>query len=306
MFNLERLVFSALICMSCSAFSGDMGATCSDDNNTPTCFLSGWNFGAQALYLKPTYTGQFSYDAIGLTTAPGAFVGNALKADWSWGFKLEGAYHFKSGNDLSLNWYHYNHSTSNSFLVGRNLNFISANKYTLKPIWNEVNLEYGQTINFGKKTHTRVHLGFQYAQINTIFNNSGFTSNGSPGSGYLDMTYSGVGPRVGVDLIYNFITNFSVYGNAATALVVGNSKFNENETFGTPSINSGSRLTVVPDIELKLGVLYNYKLNHGNLLIDGGYMVINYFNALNYKNSGSETSVGFNGPYIGAKWRGNM
>ncbi len=70
---------------------------------------------------------------------------------------------------------------------------------------------------------------------------------------------------------------------------------------------NGSRTTVVPEVEAKLGAMYNYAMGSGDLTLDVGYMVVNYFDALQFAPA-SDTSTNFSlhGPYFGAKWVGNF
>lgn len=261
-----------------------------------------WVVGIQALYLKPSYSDAFAY-LDDTRIAPNTDERNPLKLNWGLGFKLEGAYHFCPNSDLDLNWYHFKKSANGTFVFRTNP---TADHYTVRPEWNAVNLEFGQAIRFDQIKLLRFHGGLQYAQLETQYHGNGIDPITGPGVENSTMKYNGVGPRIGMDMSVGLMnTDFSAYFGSDVAMLVGRSRFNFNETFGTSFSVSGSRPTVVvPELGLKIGARYDYAMCSSHLLFDVGYMFVNYFNVLHLRDdfSASETNFALNGLYAGVKW----
>lgn len=263
---------------------------------------SAWDFGLQALYLKPSYTDGFAYvDDTRVDT--NTDKRNPLKLNWGWGFKAEGSYHFCPNSDLNLNWYHYKKSSDGTFVFRTNP---TADNYTVTPGWDAVNVEFGQSIHFDQIKNLRLHGGLQYAQIRTKYVGQGIDPIAGPGIEDDSMQYTGVGPRIGADLTVGLFRNcLSAYFGGDAAMLVGRSQFHFNETFGTPYSTSGSRPTVVvPEVGLKIGAKYGYTIPGSNLVFDVGYLLVNYFNALHLRDDfvASESNFALSGWYAGIKW----
>lgn len=344
---LKKLALVALAISSSTVFAGSMGPVCTPGNVTIPCEQSGWSFGASALYLQPSYSFSGFSDTEHLTIfqnplfiANGGATINKFNNQWAWGFKLEGSYYFNSGNDLSLNWYHLNHSvtqifsggvaslapnnsgTINSFIDGLSgAQFFSNVSSYLNTQWDAVNLEVGQHMNFSLLKNVRFYGGFQYARINTVNNDTAISpSNAVVLFQNLDnistanvLNYNGFGPRVGTDLFYSWNNGFSVYASGAAALLVGSRGVSgtihsvANILAKIPpgtsftAVNSGSSTVIVPELEAKLGANYIFALAQGNVQIDAGWMWANYFNA-----QGTTIDFGVQGPYAGLKWIGTI
>ncbi|MCA0402436.1 MAG: hypothetical protein LCH30_01430 [Proteobacteria bacterium] len=308
MLNLKKTAVAVLALGSSAVFAGTMGPVCTPGNVTVPCEQTAWDFGAQALYLEPTLSSGAQYDYYA-TTADG-FGTYRTRQNWDWGFKIEGSYHFHTGNDLNVNWYHLDNNSDHSRY--------DLYRFDYAPKWDAVNIELGQHVDFSEWKTIRFHGGAQYARIE---NNRELR--------YIDGTrltrhenrFNGFGPRFGADMSYNLGNGFSVYGNGATAILVGTSKLN-HLGYDLSALGYGrdraSRTVLVPELEGKLGGKYTYAMAQGNLILDAGYMWVNYFNAEHRINnygttatgvanySVSENSVGFNGPYFGLKWVGNV
>lgn len=203
-----------------------------------------------------------------------------------------------------MNWAHYNQLTLTNFKFLTNA---VNDVYTINPKWNAVNLELGQDVLISEKSNLRIQGGIQYAQIRSAYNNSGLAPAGRAGTEYLRTGYDGIGPRIGADLAYNVINDLALYAKGATAIDVGNGSFSHGTTYPTtPRYASGTKSLVVPEVELKLGAGYNRAIMQGNLSVDIGYMFVNYFNVLINNNTGAETNFALSGPFVGAKWLGNV
>lgn len=332
MFNLKKTALTVLAFSSSVVLADTMGPVCIPGNATVPCANSAWDFAAKALYLRPSYSvvpyPVLSYDP-SFTTVNRY---NRPNYGWGWGFELEGSYHFNTGNDLNINWYHYSRSDNQAitginngvFNVGIGI-FADSVLLSNSPKWDAVNLEFGQLVNFGDCEKIRFHGGFQYARIQTAGSISGFGTAAVVGlpSGNYDfstfMKYNGFGPRTGADLSFNWNNGFNIYGNAAAALLVGSSSFSRissasSSALITPNI-SASNTQIVPEVEAKLGASYTCALEQGNLSLDVGWMWINYFNAqtvgiraLGIDGAGSgfgtTSDFGIQGPYLGVKWLG--
>ncbi|KTD18589.1 Lpg1974 family pore-forming outer membrane protein, partial [Legionella israelensis] len=162
----------------------------------------------------------------------------------------------------------------------------------------------GQHVDFGEYKNIRFHAGVQYVRIEHDFRSRFFGLNDN----YLKTSFDGFGPRTGVDMSYDWGNGFAIYGNAAAAILIGTSDFDFTSHFGLVGGFHGSKNAVVPELEAKLGAKYSYPMATGNLTLDGGYMVVNYFNAQHFRvnNNIRETDFAMHGPYLGLKWVGSV
>ena len=326
MLNLKKTAVAVLAFGSSAVFAGTMGPVCAPGNVTVPCEHSAWAFGAKALYLQPSYS-NFGYD--GAVEVEGAASPDdkfhSIDPRWGWGFMIEGAYSFNTGNDLNLNWYHWNRTTNSTLPVeGFHVpegEFEGIGKTSFKPRWDAVNLEFGQHVDFGVGRFVRFHGGVQYARINTEAKiaASGDLDPGNlvldgVGAGELTMTYNGFGPRFGADMVYGFGNGLGIYAKAAGALLVGPQGFTETIVADIEGVvsslkQSGSFNVVVPEVESKLGATYTYSMAQGDVSLDIGWMWVNYFNA---QHNGirdaitQQTNFAVQGPFVGLNWMGNI
>ena len=334
MLKLKKTAVAVLAFGSSAVFAGTMGPVCAPGNVTVPCERSAWEFGAKALYLQPSYS-DFGY--VGATETRTSTGGidehfDSTNNRWGWGFMIEGAYSFNTGNDLNLNWYHWDRTTTKNLPsdgfetsgaggdVARLAGDVDA---SLKPRWDAVNLEFGQHVDFGVASFVRFHGGVQYARINTkgSINATGIID--PDGDGHIlrdtmdnvSMTYNGFGPRLGADLVYGFGNGLGIYAKAASALLVGPQGFTASHM--KPSdldgddtrTASGSYNKIVPELESKLGATYTYSMAQGDISLDIGWMWNNYFHAQHVgADAGEVISSDFSlqGPYIGLNWMGNI
>ena len=313
--SLPALLYGGL------AVAGSMGTVCVPGSVSVPCELNQWDFGIQALYLKPAYDSSLGY-------ASSDTVFQRVQPSWGWGYRLEGSYHFDTGSDIDLNWSHYDVSDTLGTYSGRYVQLIPGRSSSLLAAnyglsvdnrYDQVNLVLGQQVNMGLRKHARFHAGLQYAKIRVDETSVYSITNPSflliTGGGVTDLTntdFNGVGPVLGIDYSYDLTPAFSITANTAGSLLYGTSRFN----FATVYTNGlvvapvyGSRKMVIPSLEAKLGANYAYALSHGELNLQGGYQVVNYFNALQGRPTLSSgllaSNFGLYGPYLGVKWLGN-
>jgi len=300
MLNLKKTAVAVLALGSSAVFAGTMGPVCAPGNVTIPCEKTAWDFGAQALYLQPTYTGDFGYRNHVVTAGVGTVIEN-VEPKWGWGFQIEGSYHFNTGNDLNLNWYHWNKSTTRAWTSTTGT--YTGTNYTFEPKWDAVNFEVGQHIDFSDMKNLRLHAGVEYARIHHNLNVVVTSQNVAD-----SVSYNGFGPRVGADLGYDIGNGFGVFANSAASLLIGTAKQGiTGYTGANTALNySLSRTQMAPELEGKLGVNYNYAMAQGDLGLDVGYMWVNYWNTQTVAITGESHDFALNGIFFGAKWVGNV
>ena len=311
MLKLKKSALAVLAFASTTVFSGTMGSVCTPGNATVPCEQSAWSFGAEALYLQASM-GTFIFPNYTIIANNVQDFQNP-KNLWGWGFMVEGAYHFNTGNDLNLNWYHLNESntvnqTGPVTQVGSGSTIKGSLVYKAKPQWDAVNLEFGQHVDYNQSVSLRYHGGAEYVHINMQRNTVYYNPNGTA---FKTLSYNGFGPRAGIDAFYSFNNGLSVYTKSALGLYAGTTSFKGPTNFDLASLNGsrkGSALIVVPSLEAKLGASYHYAMAQGDVSLDAGWMWINYFQALMTATPGLVHSDNFaeQGPFVGLKWVGNI
>lgn len=294
------------------SLAGSMGPVCTPGNVTVPCIEKRWDLGVRALYLRSLYDADIAY-------SPNVFNGyTEIKNDWDWGVRLEGSYHFNTGNDISLNWTHYHGNAAQASLLGTvfvnpfpavpaSFSFTGDNKF------DQVNLEMGQLVNVSAVKKMRFYGGLQYASIqadatnyyNAPFNILNLIHN---------TDFKGVGPVAGIDYSYYLTNAFSVTANGSTSILYGTSRYSAGYVavplgLVTTSIYA-SKKSMVPSLEAKLGLNYAHHMGEGELNIEGGYQALNYFNALQgqrlngFTNTLVNSDYSLYGPYFGIKYIG--
>lgn len=307
----------AVIGLAASGFAsaGTMGPVCTPGNVTVPCEANQWDLGIQALYLQTIYGASKERAAVNRF--------NDVDNDWSWGFRAEGSYHYNTGSDISVNWTHYSSDTGQAGFIGLipvspfTSPFAQANQNRL----DQINVVAGQHVDVGLVKKMRFYGGMQYANIQAEATNyypAAFIGSlliTSPISLFDNTDFKGLGPVLGIDYSYNITPAFSVTANGATSILYGTSRFDAGYVAENVNLVLASRYRaikkIVPAVEAKLGLNYAYNMPQGVLNLEGGYQVINYFNALqaqplqNLAGPTLSTNYGLFGPYFGFKYLGN-
>jgi Legionella pneumophila major outer membrane protein precursor len=313
---------TALACFV-MAFAGTVSAamyspapepTCTPGGATVPCAEKKWDIGVQALYLEASYDADYGY--IGRYQQP-TVLNSEFYQDYDhhhgWGYKLEGSYHFNTGNDITIDWSHVDHDTLQTFNLGnsRPAPFPPAPPIpgplppssdvfytTLSYVFDQANVVLAQHVDNGLHHNVRFYGGAQVAQIrndqDTRFASYFGLPTGTFPSHFLvpawytvhvDSKFIGVGATGGTDYSYDFGNGLSLTASGKGSILYGSSKVNYRvtNTFAAGVIAPSayaSKKAIVPEIEGKVGVNYAFQAAQGTMNVMAGWQVINYFNAL--------------------------
>ncbi|NYQ85983.1 Lpg1974 family pore-forming outer membrane protein, partial [Escherichia coli] len=170
--------------------------------------------GIQTLYLKAIYNNN-TFSTVNIGSGSGVRIFDELDNDFEWGFRLEGSYHFSTGNDLNLNWIHWRDDNklrlaSPPGRLALQPNASLTHRYYGSVEFDAVNLEFGQHVDFGQYKNIRFHAGVQYVDINSETRQDETIANAINELAFLNGTtsltsnhsFSGAGPRIGADMSY--------------------------------------------------------------------------------------------------------
>ena len=269
-----------------------------------TCITNTWGFEADALYLEITNndpSDTFTF------FQPNYYQVYNLVKNFNWGFKLAAAYYFRQGNDLNLNWYYISNKKSGDFSNDNRTFGTSALVYgnaTYKPNWSQVNLEIGKTLDLGDYQSFRLHVGLQYSNFKRTRDLIFTVDPTDTRKQTLQVDFKAIGPRLGGDLTYEIFNGLSFYGKAATAFLVSNNLGRSSLILlsapnTAPSVFSRKLRQILPEIDGKLGISYNFNLAKADVTFDIGWLIINYFNAYQFLNTKGD--LGFQGLFLGLK-----
>lgn len=312
------LVYSGFL--AAGMYSAPPVPTCAPGDVSVPCDAKKWALGIQALYLKPAYSDS-------LTFQPSVIDGlKEIDPRWGWGYRLEGAYFFNTGNDITMNYLHYNVRSHLGSFDGQYLQLLQQGAVVLPSVFTEtlsnrfdqINLVMGQHVDFGMQKSARFYAGMQYAKIrldgNQYFNRISpvFIPSTKGVSAVVNTDFNGFGPSVGVDYSYTLVHGVNLIANTMGSLLLGTSRFDASTSYGSGLVVTstyGAQRKIVPSVELKLGANYSREMMQGVLSIEGGYQAVNYFDALRAQsvvsNALSTSDFGLYGPYFGVKWLGN-
>lgn len=303
------------------ATAGSMGPACTPGNVTVPCITNLWDFSGQALYLRSIFGPNKSVEA-------GTFpLNQEIKSDWNWGYRLEGSYHFNTGNDITINWMHFSTSTDPTELAGiltipavglpaipAPFELVSRNRI------DQVNAVMGQHVDLSMRDKMRFYAGLQYANIQSTSTNYYITEEipfiaSNPFSKFDNTDYKGFGPVVGIDYAFSITNALSLTANGAGSILIGTNKYHAGFVVSpTEAIVEQvfyRKKGIVPSLEAKLGANYALSTPIGVANIQAGYQVVNYFNVLleqpfpNLAGPVRPTDYGVFGPYFGLKLIGN-
>ena len=313
MLNLKKIAITMAVFVGGSAFAGTMGPVCMPGNVTVPCADAGWSLGVQALYLRPVYDSARTY-----VSSAGTL--REMNDKWGWGFELDGAYHFRTGNDLGFTWMHYDVDSNAGNFVGA-VPLFGTTTYAMKHAnkFDQVNMVFGQHVDFGLLKNARFYGGLQYVNIRSEQSRAYQLT---PAAALADLTgisarndadFYGVGPVIGIDYSYDLSSGFSINANTAMSILAGPGRNETGFAFAptglVPTTTYLITKAIVPGVEAKLGLNYAYIMSEGVLNLSGGYQVVNYFGALPLINAGgpvTSSDFGLYGPYLGLSWLGNV
>lgn len=302
------LVAAALAAASLGAYAAAPTGAAPFQVNIPN-MKNGVTIKLEGLYLQPTssnlsnlnYLSSASF--VDFSSLAGTGATYAVDPDYALAFSLGLGYIFpNSGNDVQINWTHFDNDSDNSTVIGPD-NIISGpviagftdSLFTVDEDqqftgigsadfhYDAVDLDVGQYVALGSRLMTRFYAGLRYAQVkDDLTNTYSFIDSEEEFNlsevNVFNSKFTGIGPRVGIDTNYHVANCFGVAAHLAAGLLVGQTESNAsfNQTFTVEeeedevdvesisfNVVNDEQNRVVPVFDAKLGVNYTVHFNNG-------------------------------------------
>lgn len=300
----KKTIIATLVLAAAGAANAGM-YQCKPGDVTVPCAMNAWDVGADALIFE-----QRSGINNGLVGA---------NMDWKWGFRIEGSYHWGTGNDMNVNWAHYNNTTTfvptanqiaNSGLDGIALANSVGTRVSVNSAFDIINIEFGQHVDFGEVWDIRFHGGIEGAYLRNASYGPSLTGTvpfviipalggGTVTTNLADtVKISGWGPRAGADMAYNMDSGVAFFANGAFSVL--SSKIRSTNAAASPfPAPIGQNNVMLTQTEYKLGAKYVQPMAQGDLTWRVAWEAHDFIGALP-----GGTNLAWDGVSFGLKWLG--
>lgn len=302
-----------------------------------------WMIGVEGLYWRPE-NGHLQYVLLDDTSDDAVTTGKLKEVDpdGAFGFRVEAGCCFDGKTDVTLSYTEFNDKTSELVepctadlwaILSHHDGVSKADsraRASFKVDLDQIDLMVNRTINLSK-WNLRFGGGLRY--LPNLDSTLWVRYEDSERS-YTDITkkseFSGVGPRVSMSGVYNFVGNLGIVAEAGGSLIMGKIKVREiqdriNQASGgeVDVTKDDSDYNIIPEADVKLGLRYTQKFGgNWSMMVDAGWQAVKYFDVRHQMaftggwsvESGEVHShdfhnraitqvsnIGFDGPYVGLK-----
>jgi hypothetical protein len=252
----------------------------------------GFVIGGTGFYLLPSDSnGDFDYASVNNGTSS-----KAARVDpeyqWGWGAFIDYVIP-NTGNDIGLGYFHYNNDNTDNHhgdsVTPLNVGVDGAETFdhvraTFDVEVNIADLTVGQFIDVTKRLHIHPTAGLRWGSITRTLKPTFSEAATDTAMRTQNVSrFTGLGPLLGIDANYGLIRNLSAVAHIDAALLIGNIqstlKVYNSEDGGDEVFNSfkdGPEKRVVPAIDAKLGLNYEYALDDdkdsNKLILEAGWV----------------------------------
>lgn len=237
-----------------------------------------------------------------------------FKPSFSFGFELGAGYNFGQGNDVNLDWTHFQSNTS-ATTIAPNASYFLGPDYEIGPNgttmrnaygnakfnYDVVNLDAGQWAALGKHIAMRFFGGlstsFLREKVTAIYNGSipaGLFAGPFSMEQQVKADFTGIGPRFGLEGDYTADNGFGFMMEGAFSALIGSAYAKTsfagsgqellalyNQTLNEQYIRDQKVSRVVPGVDGKLALTYKRTFNKNTSInISAGYEAAVYVNAI--------------------------
>ena len=297
---------------------------------------SSWGASFTALYLQPGANNlTYAVHTKPLPVPAPNWYQDTVKPNHHFAFDLGLHYQFADQVDeIKADWLHFSSTDSDSVAKGSGVNSIAPPYYfgplaqallgtsassTVKFNLDNANLVFAHQFTFGHYLQMQPFAGLSGAYLKEYIEDNylGEDTGGDPYSitSYNTSKYTGIGPRIGVDMTGVMSKHFSIIGEFATSIFVGS--MHSTTTFysygggkTTPSATDmadQSKMTIVPELDTKLALAYDVDFKSGSsVTFQAGYMLRTYLDGIDQVVPTALVPGAFNGGVIAIETEGNV